>query len=234
MYGMLFATAMGLFATAMGLLAPAGLLAGSFIRKQLQPFLLGVIAFVVSQVMIRLPALSYLTHHSSSFAMLSVLHPYLYAVFLGLTAALVEEFARYGAMRLLMRKKEWQSGIFFGAGHGGVEALLLLGLPVANLLLSSESLASGGLYAVGGIERGFAILLHMGLSILVLQTVVKKKWRFLVVAIAIHTGVDALAGMLPLIVPLELQLLVTELFVAVTAIVLFGWCMIQKRKDGWT
>lgn len=222
-----------LFAVAAGLLVPAGWFIGSLMKRQWLPFVLGILAFTVSQVLIRLPVLSYLDVSSAKYTMWSVLHPIQFALFLGVTAALVEELARYGAMRFFMKQRQWRSGLFFGAGHGGVEAVLLLGLPAAGLLVSGAPLMSNGLYFIGGLERIFAMLLHIGLSILVLQAVRRKKPVFLLAAIGLHALVDAMVGIVPLFVPGELQLIVLEGFIGVVSIGLLMYCIRMKRKVGW-
>ncbi|GKV67397.1 MULTISPECIES: YhfC family glutamic-type intramembrane protease [unclassified Sporosarcina] len=223
-----------LFASAVGLLLPAGLFIASFLKKQWLPYVLGILAFIVSQVLIRLPLLSYLSVNSTEYMMLSALHPLLYAVFLGVTAGLAEELARYAAMRYFMKQRQWQSGLFFGAGHGGVEALLLFGLPAVSYLFTTATPIGTGLYFIGGMERIFAILLHIGLSLLVLQSVRQKKWRFLLAAIIIHTMIDAMIGIVPLFVAKDLQLLVMETLIGLLAVGLFLYGLRMKRKGGWT
>ena len=52
----------------------------------------------------------------------------LYAVYGGLMAALFEETGRYIAMRFLVKPMDFPNAFMYGAGHGGVEAMLLLSL----------------------------------------------------------------------------------------------------------
>ena len=222
-----------LFALAVGLLLPAGLFIASFVKKQWKPYMLGILAFIVSQVLIRLPLLSYLSVNSTEYMMLSALHPLLYAILLGVTAGLAEELARYVAMRYLMKQSQWQSGLFFGAGHGGVEAVLLFGLPAASYLFTAATPIGSGMYFIGGMERIFAVLLHIGLSLLVLQSVRQKKWRFLLAAIGLHALIDAMIGIVPLFVAKDLQLLVMETLIGLLAVGLFLYGLRMKRKDGW-
>lgn len=223
-----------LFATAVGLLIPLGFFAWSVVKRQWLPFTLGVLAFTISQVLIRLPLLSYLSQNNTDFMMWGILHPLQYAVFLGLTAAIAEELARYFAMRFFMKQQQWSAGLFFGAGHGGVEALLLLGLPVVTMLTASAPLMAGGsLYFLGGLERMMAMLLHIGLSILVLQAVRHRRLSFLLWAVGLHAAVDAMIGIVPMFVPSEWQLVAIEGFLGMVAVSLFIYCIGLRRKDGW-
>ncbi|MEI4831594.1 YhfC family glutamic-type intramembrane protease [Bacillus sp. FJAT-53711] len=199
-------------------------------KKRYIPFVLGGLAFVVSQVLIRVPILKYLGEHSTAYSMFSAMQPVLFAIVIGLTAGIFEELARFIAMRFFMKQRDWQSGFLFGAGHGGIEAVLFLGSSAVFLLFSPTAIANSDTYFIGGIERFFAMLLHIGLSIIVLQGVVRKRFLYVVLAIMIHGIVDALVGILPLYVPKESSLLIVEVTLAVIAVAVFNYSLWIKRK----
>ena len=91
-------------------------------------FALGAAAFVVSQLLIRIPLLQLVLPNFSWFAVMQ-LYPWRYGLFLGLTAGLAEETARWIAARYLLKGKDtMEHGLAFGLGHGGIEAMLLVGL----------------------------------------------------------------------------------------------------------
>ncbi|MBR1570720.1 MAG: YhfC family intramembrane metalloprotease [Bacteroidales bacterium] len=151
-----------------------------------------------------------------------------YALYGGLAAGIFEETGRFLSMKFLM-KKEPESAIpavAYGAGHGGVEMLLIFGLTmVSNLVISLMinaghadvfSMAPGdagaqvqaqleqlqttpaGTWLIGLWERFSALILHLGLSLIV-WTAVKKggKWLWLILAaILLHAFVDAGAVLL--------------------------------------
>src|SRR5690625_4607416 len=96
----------------------------AIIRKRHMPFLLGMLAFISSQVFIRIPLLEYMQVHSTTYLMFSAMQPVLFAVVIGLSAGVFEEMARFIIMRFFMKQRNWQSGFLFGAGHGGIEAVL--------------------------------------------------------------------------------------------------------------
>ncbi len=138
----------------------------------------------------------------------------------GLSAGLCEEGARYLVLRFWRRDaRTWVQGVTFGAGHGGIESILI-GLGVlmgfVNMLilrsvgpevfgLSGELLeqtrqqieAYWGLPwylpLLGGIERLFAITLQIAFALLVLQALVRRNLLWLGAAILAHALVDALA-----------------------------------------
>ncbi|PGZ04832.1 YhfC family intramembrane metalloprotease [Bacillus cereus] len=202
----------------------------AFWKKRYIPYILGTLAFVVSQVLIRIPILNYLNGNSTAFSMFSIMQPVLFAILLSLSAGIFEEVARFIAMRYFMKQRDWQSGFLFGAGHGGIEAILIVGIPVLSLLLSQTVSGNMDSYFVGGIERFFAMLLHIGLSFIVLQAVVQKKFRYVIIAILIHGVVNTLAGTISLYVPGESGIIAVEVSIAISALLVFSYSFILKRK----
>lgn len=141
------------------------------------------------------------------------------AVVLGLSAGLWEEVFRYFAYRFWAKDaRSWGRGLLLGAGHGGVEAiilgLLVLVNYVAMILLKDANFTalvpagqmelaqqqmnaywSAPWYAtlLGAVERLFAVVFHLSASILVLQVFLRKQIRWLWLAIGWHAFLDALA-----------------------------------------
>lgn len=202
----------------------------AFYKKRYIPFGLGVLAFVVSQILLRIPLMEYMGQNSAAYSMLGVTHPALFSMMIGLSAGVFEEVARYLAMRFLMKQRDWQSGFLFGAGHGGIEAVLFVGLGVLSLLFSTSIIASSELYFVGGLERFFAMLLHIGLSIIVLQGVVQKRFLYVVLAILIHGLVDALVGIFPLYLSGGYALIAIEVALAIISLFVLMYSLWIKRK----
>jgi len=143
----------------------------------------------------------------------------LVAVFAGLSAGVFEEVARYLAYRFWARDaRAWGAGLMLGAGHGGVEAILLGLLAAINvafvfgfrhgyfsgtvpqeaLPLVQEQVAalfSAPLHRtlLGAAERLFALSVHLSLSLLVLQVFTRGRIFWLVLAIGWHALLDAAA-----------------------------------------
>ncbi len=140
------------------------------------------------------------------------------AVFLGLSAGLWEEMARYAAYRWWAREaRSWPKGVLMGAGHGGIESMLLgllvlitffqmfamqgldpLALPVEQRQLVQQQMAaywSAPWYAtlLGAVERVFAMAHQILFSVLVLQVFVRRQNRWLWLAVAWHALIDAVA-----------------------------------------
>ena len=137
----------------------------------------------------------------------------------GLSAGIFEEVARYLAYQLWRKDvRTWAQGLMFGAGHGGLEAIILggIGLAAAFQLISlrgadltavvpAEQLAlaqaqveaywsaSPGMILMGALERLSVVPVHIALAILVLQAVNRRNLAWLGGAIGLHTLVNAVA-----------------------------------------
>lgn len=197
--------------------------------KRLIPFILGVLTFIISQVILRLPLINYLNENSIHFTMLSMTRPVLFSILLAFSAGIFEEVARFIMMRLFMKERSWKAGFLFGAGHGGIEAILFVGIPV--LMFTPTSPLINGQFFVGGIERLFAIILHIGLSIIVLNSVVQKKYRYLFVAIIIHGLVNSSIGIVPLLFQQQLQIIIVESILIIVSMSVLIYAIYLKRKD---
>ena len=218
------------FAVCISIGLPLLLFIYACLKKRTVIFILGALAFVVSQILIRLPLLQYLQGSSTTYSMFSAMYPVLFSIVIGLSAGVFEELARFVMMRFMMKRRDWQSGFIFGAGHGGIEAVLLVGISALTMMFLPSSAAYNVNFLVGGIERLFTMLLHIGLSIIVLQGVVRRKFLYVVLAIIIHGFVDALVGIIPLFMSANAALITVEVSVAVIALALFSYSLSIKRK----
>jgi uncharacterized membrane protein YhfC len=142
------------------------------------------------------------------------------AVVLGLTAGLCEEVARYLALRFWARDaRSWRQALTLGAGHGGIESIIVavmvvaslvsmvalrdrdvstLGLPPEQAAVLADQVSafwrtSWYLPLLAAAERLMAIGLHLALSTLVLQVFVAGRLWPLWAAIAWHATFNAVA-----------------------------------------
>ena len=141
------------------------------------------------------------------------------AIILGLTAGLCEELARAVGYLVVRWARRFEDGLMLGLGHGGIEAMVfggvltaatissllnLQGVDLETLNLSSaqmeiltlqlEQFTATPLYALAPfIERTIAIGAHVLFSILVLLAFTQKKPFYILIAIAYHALVDAVA-----------------------------------------
>ena len=156
-------------------------------------------------------------------------NPVFLALVAGLFPGVFEETGRLVAFKTVLRKRRnRETSISYGIGHGGFEVMLILGLTYIQYIAyavmintdtfgavidqvkaqAPEQLASVetivGLLTgfsftdlfVAIIERIFAVLFHIGASILVFYACRDKKRFWLYpLAIVLHTGMDFIAGL---------------------------------------
>lgn len=97
-------------------------------------WLLGAAGFFVTQMVIRVPVLM-LLQSQSWFISFSQNHPFLYAFSLAFTAGLFELTGRFGVAKLMRKNLTFNRSLAAGLGHGGIEAILLVGMTyISNLV----------------------------------------------------------------------------------------------------
>lgn len=138
-------------------------------------------------------------------------------IFLGLSAGLWEETFRFLLFRWWARDaRSWRKAILIGAGHGGIEAIVL-GILVLLTYFQMLAIRGSDLSAIvpperldlintivtnywsapwygsllGSLERVFAIIAHLALSVVVWQTINRNQLRWLWFAIGWHTILNA-------------------------------------------
>ncbi|MCX7975615.1 MAG: YhfC family intramembrane metalloprotease [Bellilinea sp.] len=213
----------------------------------------GVLGFLVPQVLIRIPALQWLSQQP--FYQQWAAQPWLIGLFLSLTAGLFEETGRWIGFRYLLRNRlQFKNGLAYGVGHGGFEAIFLVGLSYINLITFSLMINNGTfdslvapqlglaaeqirtqlistpsyLYLVGGLERVFAIAIQLGLSVLVFYSVKRQKARLYWLAVLLHTVVNLPAVLLS---STGIGILWIELWVAVCAGVAVWYVIHSHRRE---
>lgn len=211
----------------------------------------GALAFVASQV-VRGPLVAGLSvvapgavGESASFAAnLAVL---------ALSAGVFEEGARWLVLRVGARTaRRWRDGVVFGAGHGGTEAVLLIGGAVVGSLLlltggdalleaipdaANRELVAEQLETVREVtlgdaflavwERALAITFHIGAALLVLRAVRTGVWGWLVAAIAFHAAYNAVA----VVIAQVAGILASELALTVVTLLPVAIIVSQRRAD---
>lgn len=193
-------------------------------KSALSPVFVGAGAFVVFACV--LEALVHNAVLSSAFGARLQGTLWAYALYGGAMAALFEEFGRLIAMKLFMKNKlTRENALMYGVGHGGIEAILIVGVSsVANLIysaminsgaleasLSALDAASAealhaqlsalwttapALFFASGVERISAITLQIALSYFVYRALAYGERGSFAAALLVHCGVDFAAVLL--------------------------------------
>jgi uncharacterized membrane protein YhfC len=204
---------------------PLGL--GVFLYRRLKAdwriFGFGMLTFIGSQVLhipfnswTLLPALESIGFGADSPP--GSLQLAVFAVIVGLSSGVFEETARYIVYsRWLEKARTWKDGLMFGAGHGGVEALIV-GVIVLLTFLQALTIRNGDMsqlppeqieaaiafsdaywnipwyvYLLPLLERISAIIFHLSAALLVLHAFTRRNILWYLAAILLHTVFNALA-----------------------------------------
>lgn len=210
----------------LAVLVPIGIIIFMGVKKRLnwKAMLFGSLLFVIF-VLILERILHGLVLGSDPAKSVIYQNPILFMLYGGLAAGIFEETARFLGFKFLIRIRDHESldtGISYGLGHGGIEAILVGGLTAVGNLTTSVMFNSGALNSVmgdmngeqlntfkqglntlittpssmflmSGVERLIALVLQIALSLFVFKAIAEKKWQYFVYAILIHAGVDMIA-----------------------------------------
>ncbi len=214
-------------------------------RISFKPVLFGILTFIVFAQIIEAAVHGILFTNETTAAMLD--KAYVFVPYAVLMAGIFEETGRYVVMALFMKKyREWKDGLAFGTGHGGIEAVLILGLSNIMMLIYalqinngtfdqmlandaiSEALlpvkeqlltASPLLSILGPVERIAAITLHIAMSVIVLYALKSKQIRYLFYAIFLHALFDLPAALFQ-------AGIFTNIYIIEAIMVLFAVCAV--------
>lgn len=103
---------------------------------------LGAAGFVLLQMIIRMPILS-IVSLLPGFGSFVAEYYVVYCLILAMTAALFEVVARFGVAKILQKKINYEQGVAAGLGHGGIEAILIVGMTYINNLLYAIMINTG-------------------------------------------------------------------------------------------
>jgi uncharacterized membrane protein YhfC len=199
------------------LLAPVAL--ALFLARRCQGrwrfWLYGVLVFLLSQVLTRVPAMLFLqTRPAVQAALQEPAAAWLFLLFAAFTAGLFEEGGRWLAFRFFVppAERHWRAALMLGAGHGGLESVCVGLVALAGLvgylvvmLLPPETFGGSAAQVeearkqfaalqgweplLGGWERLGALAIQVALTVLVQQAFVRgRRWWWY--ALGAHTLVD--------------------------------------------
>ena len=176
---------------------------------------IGALAFALSQLFTRLPLTQVIQYLLRDELKASTLLMNVWLVVLSITAGLFEETARLIAFRRPLREhRTWKEAIGFGVGHGGFESAVLVAgvaaiglvnvvalskLDLSTLPLTPEQLEQVRAAKVqiaalrwwepllGAYERVCAMLIHISMTVVVLQLFLRRQRRWFWFAVGFHT-----------------------------------------------
>lgn len=108
---------------------------------------LGAAGFFIPQMLFRLPLLNLLSS-TNGFLVFAQNHPFLYSLSLAFTAGLFELAGRFAAAGCMKKRLTFQRSLAAGMGHGGIEAIVVVGLTYINNLIYIVMIQTGSFDAL--------------------------------------------------------------------------------------
>jgi uncharacterized membrane protein YhfC len=185
-------------------------------KISMKPVIFGALTFIIfSQVLEKLMHIFVITNNLFS-------SPLAFSIYGALAAGIFEECGRFIVFKTMLKKNhQWKDGIAFGIGQGGIEAIVFGIISAVNYIvistlinagtfesslgssLPAESLSqlkslltgpSSAFLAIG-IERTFAFIMQIGLTMVVLHGIRSRKSIYLLFAILLHAVMDIPAAL---------------------------------------
>ncbi len=193
-------------------------------KAKFVPVLVGVAAFVLFALILEQTLHAFVLRPDASGKIALLKQPFLYMLYGCLAAGIFEETARFLSFKLLKKKyNDFSTALSYGVGHGGAEAILLVGLTMINNIILSvminfdllATITSGlqgtalkqfqaqmnalistapHMFLVAGGERLAALCMQISLSVIVFYSVTcKGKWWLFPLAILLHAVTNVTA-----------------------------------------
>lgn len=190
------------------------------IKARFVPVLIGAATFIVAALILERIVHSVVLGNAGVYAYL-MKNPIIFGLYGGLMAGLFEESGRFGAFKLMRKKYNTSAdALSYGIGHGGIEAIILLGFTMVNNIVLSIMVDSGSINSIaaalpaaqfqqiqasvtalaaaqpaefleGAVERVGAMTFHVGLSVLVYLAASRRaSFWFYPLAILLHAMMD--------------------------------------------
>ena len=172
---------------------------------------------------------------------------FIYAVYVGLIAVVVEEGCRYLTLKSLVKNVDEDNALYFGLGFCGLEAILTAAWPQVSNILNSVLINNGMMgrtlemlkepdlsatyfaiaplwetpsltFMLAGFERALIILMHLCLSLVIFYFIKSGDKKYIGIALIAHFAVVACSALMSQMGIAMLSVLVTAAVTAALAV----------------
>lgn len=229
-------------------------------RAELSPLLVGSAVFIMFAM--TLEQVLHTIVFSSPAGEVLMNNIVLYGLYGGLAAALFEEAGRFLAMKRFMKGQiSRENALMYGVGHGGTEAILLIGMGYINNLITATMINKGELetllasvpeeqrdaalqnvsqlwttpsyqFFMSGLERVFAIALQIALSVMIYMAVKQGEKKYIAMAFGAHFVVDFVSVVVSKTLPVWAVELVVLVMTALVVYIAYRLYREDEKSDG--
>ena len=111
-------------------------------KGMVSAWMLGAAGFFITQMLLRIPVLTVL-QKTRWYTNFSQNHLFGYVLFLAVTAAVFELAGRYSVAKVLLKNPGYRRSLLAGLGHGGIEAIAIVGITMVNNLAYASMINAG-------------------------------------------------------------------------------------------
>lgn len=164
-------------------------------NHNLKIFILGMVCFLITQMLTRLPILKYI-YSTFKYSIFESENKILTYILIALSAGVFEEGGRYILRRYFVKSNYTLSEpVIFGLGHGVMEVIMVVGI----ILYSSTDITVDIVW-INIFERILAIIFHVCMTVIIWRGfILNREIKFLLVAIFMHFIFDYLIFIAPVL-----------------------------------
>lgn len=221
-------------------------------------WLWGALGFLVTQFFLRMPILSALGM-VAGYDQFVQAHPFVYTLGLAFSAALFELAGRYAVAMAMRKELSYRRSLMAGLGHGGIEAMVIVGVTYVNNLILMVSLptllaqapaagvdttaleqlaqtftaTSPWIMLLAGVERLLTMTAHAAMTLIVCYAV-HRRWVLpgLLACLGIHTLLDLPVGLTLVMEQTAAYWIIYIVLIAMAVLSLYIIRTIHKRWEG--
>lgn len=184
------------------------------IKFSINIFFIGFLTFFISQILIRIPILQYITYLGISYN-----NTFIKQVLLCLSAGLVEVGADYLAFKFVIKKNTLGKSIVVGLAHGFCENLLLISLPLVITIINGNYIQ---LSYMASFERLFALIAHIAFALIAFCAIENRSIIYLLIGILLHGFNDLLIFIIPNLYIMEISIALFSILELIMILILIG------------
>ena len=215
-------------------------------KASYKAILVGMIAFFVAVIILEGFINYYLLNKNIVIGNFIKGNPFIFVLYAAFMAGIFEELARFVCFKFILKKEnKVHDALAYGLGHAGAEILIIYSITMMIQIILAISINKGAIVdtslianlqqtsifinILAALERVFALIIQLGLSILVFKAVKEKSIFYLLCAILFHAGVDFVPAMYQ--TGIISNLFIVEGYILICALISFFYIRYTLKEE---